>query len=220
MTIQSTQGFLMKLKAHLLARILELDPAVIAERASVNSLFLKNDRIYEHQLMTIHYTTYDVRRGRDIIHTGKHTAHRDIMGLLVPEEQTETNRFWFAHVLGIYHVNVIYTGEGSSDRFTTSRRLDFLWVRYYSQLGQRSSPRSLDQLKFPPISESESFGFVDPASVLRCCHIIPAFYKGRRRILPAQVPSICRNDRDWNVYYVNRQVPMFFSPELYYTVQV
>jgi hypothetical protein len=191
----------MKLKAHLLSRILDFHPAVVAEKASVNSLYLQNDRIYQHQLMTIHYTTYDVRRRRNVIHTGRHIAHRDIMGLLVLEEQTESSRFWFAHVLGIYHANVIYSGGGSSD-FTTPRRVDFLWVRYYSRSGQQSSPRSLDQLRFPPVSEADSFDFVDPASVLRCCHIIPAFHKGRRPT--PQEPSICRHDRDWNGYYVNR----------------
>jgi hypothetical protein len=197
------QDFLIKLKTHLLPRVLELHK-VNTEVGSKNELYLNNDRIYQHQVMTIHYTTYDIRRRRDIIHPGpKHTAHRDIMGLLAPEDQTSESRFWFAHVLGIYHANVIYAGEGSADHIP--RRLDFLWIRYYSRSGRRA-PHSLDQLKFPPVSEAESFGFVNPASVLRCCHIIPAFHKGRRLAVPAGglVSACARNDRDWNAYYMNR----------------
>ena len=75
--------------------------------------------------MSIHYTTYDVRRRRDIIHPGKHVAHRNVMGLLMPEEQTRSSRFWFAYVLGIYHTNVIYSGEGV-DHNISPQRLDFL----------------------------------------------------------------------------------------------
>jgi hypothetical protein len=50
----------MKLKAHLLPRILELHSAA-TEVGSMNEVYLNNDRIYQHQVMTIHYTTYDVR---------------------------------------------------------------------------------------------------------------------------------------------------------------
>jgi hypothetical protein len=37
--------------------------------------------------------------------------------------------FLYAHVLGIYHANVIYTGSDTRDY--TLRRLDFLWVRWF-----------------------------------------------------------------------------------------
>jgi hypothetical protein len=184
-----------------------MHPDSSPDNASHNAVFLKNDRIFEHQLMSIHYTTYDVRRRRDIIHPGSTTAHRDIMGLLTPDEQTDTDRFWFAHVLGIFHANVIYTGDGASDY--DSRRLDFLWVRYYSKHRTRSLSRSsLKMLEFPPVSETESFGFINPSTVLRCCHIIPAFSMGRRKVRLGSPLSICaKSTEDWAAYYINRSDP-------------
>jgi hypothetical protein len=200
------------LKRHLLPRILDLHSACTTEsheRASVNNVFLNNDRIYRHQIMSIHYTSYDVWRRREIIHTGpgKTTAYCDIMGLLATDDNlddSDVSRFWFAHVLGIFHVNVIYTGDGSSD--LSPRRLDFLWVRYYSSYG-RTNPCSLDRLKFPPVAEKESFGFLDPGCVLRCCHIIPAFHIGKRNITAREgISGTARNHEDWKLYYINRCV--------------
>jgi hypothetical protein len=152
--------------------------------------------------MTVHYTTYDVRRRRDIIHPGKTTAHCDIMGLLAPGGQ-----FFFAHVLGIYHANVIYIGAGASDY--NPRHLDFLWVRYYSLLGRPSSS-SLDILEFPAVNEAESFGFIDPSCVLRCCHIIPSFSRGQRAATRVAISPSARNDRDWNQYFVNRSDSLIY----------
>ena len=83
------QHFIQKLKKHLLPHIL----AVIAqERLSPydphdtnlhesqvplanisgdpNLVFFKSDRMYEHHLLRINYTMYDVHRSQDVINTG------------------------------------------------------------------------------------------------------------------------------------------------------
>jgi hypothetical protein len=185
-----------------------MHPHSSSNNASRDDVFLKNDRIYEHQVMTINYTTSDVRRQRDIIHPGSNSSHRDIMGLLSPDDQTETNRFWFARVLGIFHANVIYAGAGTSDY--NPRRLDFLWIRYYSKHPTPSPSSSLssfrlEMLEFPPVSETSSFGFIDPSSVLRCCHIIPAFFMGRHRLQLGSPFSACANSAgDWEAYFINK----------------
>jgi hypothetical protein len=150
--------------------------------------------------MEFYYTTYDVRRKRDIIHPGSNMSHRDIMGLLDPDEQDGNSRFWYAHVLGIFHANIIYTGEGALDHIP--RRLDFLWVRYYTHLRSSSDSESLQMLSLPSVTVHESFGFVDPSLVLRCCHVIPAFYKGRRTSRAAS--GFARSEKDWNAYFLNR----------------
>ena len=92
-----------------------------------DSVLFKNDNMYKHQLLRVNYTTYNVRRSQDVINPN--TSHRDIM-LLANSDSQETNlkhKFLYAHVLGIYHVNVIYVGPGMLDY--CPRRLDFLWVR-------------------------------------------------------------------------------------------
>lgn len=52
-------------------------------------------------------------------------------------------------------------------------------------------------------SGGEAFGFVDPAHIIRGCHLIPAFSHGRTdEYLP---PSIVRDpEGDWRVFYANR----------------
>jgi hypothetical protein len=174
-------------------------PGSNPDNATPNSAVIVGNRIYAHQVMAIHYTTYDVRRNRDIIHPGKTMSQRDIMGLLPIQEQEDGRRFWYAHVLGIYHANVAFIGQGAADY--QSRRLDFLWVRFYSHDG-RDFPHSMDRLSFPTVQDDESFGFVDPIKVIRCCHIIPDFSSGKRSTLCQSAHA--RDDRDWNGYFLNR----------------
>ncbi|KAI0064190.1 hypothetical protein BV25DRAFT_1800682 [Artomyces pyxidatus] len=179
-----------------------------AEREhAANCVFFKSDRMYEHRTMRINYTTYDVRRGQDIIHSG--TSNRDIM-VLSPHVANEdssvppVHRFWFGRVLGIYHVNVVYTGPGMVN--FSSRRLYFLWVRWFQYDGNPATDddQRLDALRFVPLQDDDAFGFVDPDDVLRCCHIIPAFAKGKLRTDGSKISSCANDANDWHSYYVNR----------------
>src|ERR1700722_3457156 len=95
-----------------------------------NSVFLQNDRIYRHQLARFNYTTYNVRRAQDV--TNPRTSHCDIMLLAKRNEENGSepdHPFMYARVLGIYHANVIYTGEGMVDY--QARRVEFLWIRWF-----------------------------------------------------------------------------------------
>jgi len=49
------------------------------------------------------------------------------------------------------------------------------------------------RLSFPPMSHEDSFGFLDPADVVRGCHIIPAF-AAKRRYAGGQGLSCCTKD--------------------------
>jgi hypothetical protein len=185
----------LKLKDHILPRIQEMlrrealaaddsSPpqaglsAVQRPNADRDSLFFKGDRMYRHHLARFNYTTYDVRRSQDVINPG--TSHCDIM-LLADNAGSDTDSvhpFLYARVLGIYHVNVIYTGMGSLDYI--ARRVEFLWVRWFEYDADRSvkwEDLKLDPIRFPPMSEKGAFGFVDPKDVLRGCHIVPSFAK-------------------------------------------
>ena len=227
-----------KLKEHLFPRIRSIlleeeasDPEAHRSRAGLtsinhvngsdhherNSVFIQNDRIYRHHLARFNYTTYDVRRAQDVINPG--TSHRDI--ILLANRNGETRResdhpFLCARVLGIYHANVVYTGEGMLDY--KARRMEFLWVRWFEYDGvtsMRWEDLRLDSVHFPSLAAEGAFGFVDPRDVLRGCHIIPAFSKGRRHTDEVSISRIAHEGKDWIRYHVNRCVrPWMFTPVL------
>lgn len=171
-------------------------------------IFFKNDRLYKHRVFRINYTTYDVRRAQDIINPN--TSHKDIMVLRDDTDDTDgeednhvSSRFLYARVLGIYHVNVVYTGTGTLDY--QPRRMEFLWVRWFqpTTLPCGWGSRRLDCIKFFPVAHEYAFGFLDPSDVLRACHIFPRMALGR--VHQDSGLSICAKDQsDWQYYYVNR----------------
>ena len=110
-------------------------------------VYFKSKRIYLHKLARIHYTTYDIRRGQDIINPS--TPCRDIM-LLTTTNNDVDHLFLYSHVLGIYHADVIYTGSCTPS--CQARWFEFLWVQWYQHQGQNVwwSNSKLDVLSFPP----------------------------------------------------------------------
>ena len=171
-----------------------------------DSVFLKNDRIYRHHIVRFNYTTYDVRRGQDVINPG--TSHCDILLLanrsMVTRPELD-HPFLYARVLGVYHANVAYTGEGMLDY--EARRIEFLWVRWFEYDGARSvrwKDLRLDSVRFPSLASEGSFGFIDPRDVLRGCHMIPAFARRKSHSDEVSISRCARDGKDWNHYYVNR----------------
>ena len=167
--------------------------------STLNQVVVKGGHIYQHQLFRINYTTYDVHRGQDTINP--RTDHCDIM-LLAPLDSAHP--FLYARVLGIFHMNIIYTGSGSKDYLP--RRLDFLWVHWFEVVDVPAGweHAALDSLRFIPMSQDDAYGFVDPAHVLRGCHLIPAFAGGRMHPDGVLVSQNARDGADWKGYYVNR----------------
>jgi hypothetical protein len=170
-------------------------------------VFLKKDRIYHHKLSRFHFTTYDVRRGTDIINPG--TSRCNIMLIADNPDSTEgssiVHHFLYARVLGVYHANVVYTGPGMLDY--EARRLDFLWVRWYEIVDPASSgwnKSKLDSVRFPPLNGEDAFGFVDPKDVLRGCHIMPNFAAGKRHADEVGTSRCAKDSKDYRCYYVGR----------------
>jgi hypothetical protein len=198
------QNFVLKLKEHLVRRInTSKNLLESGEDHTINTLIIKDDRIYRHNIARINYTTYDVRRAQDVINP--RTEHCNIM-VLRPDNDVEhaSHKFTYGKVLGIYHVNVIIIGVGMVDY--TPRRMEFLWIRWYEPTDQVSDwdTLSLDRVRFLPMADEYSFDFLDPALVLRGCHIVPAFASLKRYQNRLGV-SACAGDKDdWQEYYVNR----------------
>jgi hypothetical protein len=169
-------------------------------------VFLRNDCIYHHRLLRFHYTTYDVQRGTDIVNAG--TSRCNVMLLADNTDGSpSSHHFLYARVLGAYHANVIYTGPGMQDY--KARHLDFLWVRWFEVVEPASSGRknsALDSVRFPPMHQNSSFGFVDPRDVLRGCHILPAFAKGKQQANEVGISRCAKDGKDYNLYYIGRYV--------------
>lgn len=166
-----------------------------------DSVLFKGDRMYRHNLARFNYTTYDVRRASDVINPD--TSHRNIMLLANADPKSHSNHpFLYARVLGIYHVNVIYTGKGRLDY--TPRQVHFLWVWRFECQGTEWKDYRLDSVRFPPTAMPGVFGFVDPSDILRCSHIIPTFSKGKVHSDGVGLSHLARDHKDWSRYFVNR----------------
>lgn len=225
LTLWYHQDFVPKLKEHLLPRIKDIIQKEASDRDADsvtnvaglsalhsasnepehNKVFIKNDRIYRHNLARFNYTTYDVRRSQDVINP--RTSHRDIMLLAnnMDNANDSNHPFLYARVLGIYHANVIYAAGNDY----TPRRMEFLWVRWFKYDQIRSvgwGDLKLDPLRFPPMAAEGAFGFVDPKDVLRGCHILPAFANKRARADGVGLSALAQDAKDWSRYYVNRCV--------------
>ena len=119
-------------------------------------------------------------------------------------DSSKLHHFMYARVLGVYHADVIYTGPGMQN--FEARSFQMLWVRWYEVVDPGPSgwdSLTLDMLRFPPLHQDNSFGFVDPEVVLRGCHILPAFDKGKRES-NVNVSCSAKDNKDYLLYYVGR----------------
>lgn len=190
----------MRLKNHCLARLANMD--IADEDLTFNledrqQLRIENDSLYSHGTAQINYTTYDVRRDRDVV-----KSSGDRCDIILPSYDNGGHPFWYARVIGIYHLRVTHAPTN-----TVNKRIEFLWVRWFGldpQWRGGHSHYKLDRIGFVPYGgPDEPFGFVNPDSVIRACHLIPAFEFGRTMDLLPE--SIFRpKDGDYINYYVNR----------------
>ena len=149
----------------------------------IDQVLLKDSHIFQHKILHVNYTTYDVRRDQDIFNPG--SDHHDLLMLVTPgsfEESETQHHFCYAQLISIYHANIYFIGPGSKDYHP--RQLDFIYVRWFELVPPTSVENctQLDMLWFVPMNDVNTFHFVDPADILRGCHLIPAFAKGRSHL--------------------------------------
>jgi hypothetical protein len=203
------KNFLPKLQDHLLGRLIgrEFDGDMHEEftDSDRNSIRFVGGKIYSVQTCRIYYTSYDLQRQSDTINP--HT-HPDIM--LRSPVNGGAEPYWYARVLGVYHANIWAESSVIPDA-RNIRRMDFLLVRWFGEeSGYRSgfSRARLPKIGFVESTDEFAFSFVDPANVVRGCHLIPAFNAGRSADLLPCARSIarCLNPEDiddWLIFYVN-----------------
>jgi hypothetical protein len=202
--------FLPKLQDHILGRLIgrEFDGDMHEDftDSDRNSIRFSGGKIYSVQQCRIYYTSYDLQRQCDVINP--HT-HPDIM-LRSPVNEEGAEPYWYARVLGVYHADV-WTENLDIPGAGNVMPMDFLWVRWFGEEPDYRSGSCLARLPkigFVESTDEYAFSFVDPASVVRGCHLIPAFDAGRSADLLPCHHSVARRLNpddvdDWLNFYVN-----------------
>lgn len=194
------QDFVPSLKHHLLARILHCQydpehPTFVDHE--LNEVLIVGKRLEQRFTMTVHYTTYDLRRGADKINM---KGRPYVMAL---SHDDPSHPYVYARVLGIYQIKVLHP------TMTAPTSMDVLWVHWLQidrahQAGWKA--KRLYRVQFVPSLEDDAFGFLDPDDVIRGAHLIPCFAKGLViRLLKALVSKWDYvPNANWQHYYINQ----------------
>ena len=162
-----------------------------------------DNRVYSAKVLRVNYTTYDVRRDQDSMNP------RTQCDIMVTSCETAPNAhpFWYARVLGVFHVRVVHTGAAATNR--SIQKMEFLWVRWFgTEIGHQYGFKvaRLPKVGFVEENDPSAFGFLDPSLVLRGCHLIPSFVNGRTSALLKTTHTAARSPGvfdDWAAFYVN-----------------
>jgi hypothetical protein len=163
------------------------------------------NKLFEVSTMTVNFTSYDIRRDYDLVNP---RSHPDIMIVSPDSETNNALPFWYARVLKIYHADVWTSHPDVRDHSTHS--MNFLWVRWFgSEPGYNwgFSRALLPKIGFVEWNDPFAFTFLDPAHVVRGCHLIPAFAEGRTSTLLPEGKSAGRvlmaeETDDWLNFFV------------------
>ncbi|KAG6380707.1 hypothetical protein JVT61DRAFT_5085 [Boletus reticuloceps] len=203
------RDFLPRLKDHLLARARGLTYDGDEHDFSDNDRYcinIKDNQIYHHALLRVNYTTYDLRREQDTINP---LTRPDIM--VLSHEDERSHPYWYARVIHIFHVMVQHR-ENTGSPFSAPMRMNVLFVRWFGRdvnYPSGWSEKRLYRLQFfDQESPSDAFGFLDPDSVVRGIHLIPAFGFNRTDELlglsqARRMQDEDNSGQDWKYYYVN-----------------
>jgi hypothetical protein len=164
-----------------------------------SSVIIPNSTVYSVQTMQVYYTTYDMKREYDTINP---RTHADIM--VLSGETNPRHPYWYARVLGIYHMDAWLKGQ------TKKQRLEVLYVRWLAPLVPSDYQSGMRHARLPKVafveeSDNDAFGFLNPGQVIRGSHLIPAFASGWGVSSLRRGTSFGRPDKevdDWEEHYV------------------
>ena len=186
-----SKKFLPKLQDHLLGRLTgrEFDADMHEDFTDWdrNTIRFLGGKIYSVRTCRIYYTSYDLQRNWDTINP---CSHPDIM-VRSPITEADAEPYWYARVIGIYHAKV-WAENPAIPGGKVARHMNFLWVRWFGEEPGYCSGfcrARLPKIGFVESTDDFSFSFVDPANVVRGCHLIPAFNAGRSTTLLSPSPA-------------------------------
>ncbi|EGN99947.1 hypothetical protein SERLA73DRAFT_53415, partial [Serpula lacrymans var. lacrymans S7.3] len=200
-------NFISKLKNHILSRLLGLEHSTDGyhfNETDHDTIKTLGNKLYPSSLLHINYTTYDVRCDQDIVNT---RMGGNIMALS-SGATLGSHAFWYAHVLGIFQLQVLHTGPSSAN--LSVQHIQVLWVRWFEIVkGYHTNflkTARLPKVKYMLSNNEAAFEFLDPSLVIRGCHLIPCFADGRTSSLLPCIGStglaVGESD-EWASYYVN-----------------
>jgi hypothetical protein len=211
--LETQQDFIPRLKDHILGRILnrdyEGDTYGMFTDKEQNTVCLLGEVMYQVKTLRINYTTYDVMCDGDVINP---RTYPDIM-VKSPETGPQAQLFWYARVIGIFHVLVSSSYPEATEK--SFHRMNFLWVHWFGvEPGQYCygfCHAHLPKIGFVESTDEYAFSFLDPVQVIRGVHIIPAFSEGHTSTLLPVTKSVARvlnpdEQDDWLNFYVNMLV--------------
>jgi len=149
-----------------------------------------------------------MRRCQDTINP---RTRSDVMTLanVPPSDAKSMHPYEYARVINIFHANVKFTHPDTN--VTKIHKMDFLFVRWFGldvtkKTGWKA--KKLHQIGFLDSTNSDAFGFLDPADVVRAIHLIPRFSLGRTGDLlgPSIARSLVEKNEDWERYYIGMYV--------------
>ncbi|KAF7974699.1 hypothetical protein HWV62_11479 [Athelia sp. TMB] len=202
----ASKDFVPRLKDHLLGRLLghqyNGDEQMFSstERGTIR---ISDNKIYSAKVFRVNFTTYDLQRDQDTLNP---RTHCDVM-VMSPETEEGAHPYWYARVLGVFHVKFLHVGPASKS--SSEQHMEVLWVRWFGVVpGHRYGFETgrLPKIGFVPEDMPAPFGFLDPSLVIRGCHLIPAFEDLRTSSLLSVSPSAGRpvyDTDDWAAFYVN-----------------
>ena len=164
---------------------------------------LLNNCIYQHKVLHINYTTYDIWCAQDSLNPW---THGNIMVLSHEEDPKNAHPYWYTCIVGIFHTMV--THKGSNLRWSKPKKMEFLFVQWFGldtdEVGEWKAKR-LHQISFLDGNNPSAFGFLDPADVIHAVHLIPQFsLSWTGNFLGCSIAwSFLDNDEDCVHYYVN-----------------
>ncbi|KZT20130.1 hypothetical protein NEOLEDRAFT_1076288 [Neolentinus lepideus HHB14362 ss-1] len=132
---------------------------------SSTQFYFKHNHIYRHATAAFNFTRYNIRRDRNTVN-----PTTDKCNILVAREQSaeggHRHPFGYARVLGVYHVQI--QGDFVLDGVEAAQ-FNFLWVRWYKyadEIPAGTAVHHLECLQFILRTDSNAFGFLDPAHVI------------------------------------------------------
>jgi len=168
------QDFIPRLKDHLLACQNNIpydgDEHVFSDEERDSITFVGNC-MYKHNVIRINYTTYNLRCAQDSINVRTY-LYLMTLGHKDREEGTKWHPYWYAKVLGIFHVNMRRSGSMETER------MEFLWVHWFRRDPDHEGGFETCRLHCIGLTDSEDptlYEFLNPSDVLRSVHLIPAF---------------------------------------------
>ena len=190
----------------MLGRLLKLDYDGDEQEysdADRRSILILDNRVYSAKVLCVNYTTYDVWWDQDSINP---RTCSNIM-MYSPETGCDSHPYWYAHVLGIFHAQVLHVRAKSTHH--SPQQIEFLWVQWFGQVpGHNFSMKAahLPKVGFVPESDDLAFGFLDPSLIVHGCHLVPSFSEGQtKELLSSQLTAAHLPGKvsDWLAYYIN-----------------